>query len=252
MCYTVINVLYYDVRNQSVLCQGTLGKSICSFWWLSRYFAPGCKTSTDDAVAAPWVSSAVFINNQTCNTNTSCVRRKAIVEKPIRSCCQSNAFPLSHPFTSSLPVRSFHSTLCHIARLRSPLLCEHGRSGSYREVWSQQELREAVTSSSSRGGANRCKFGWTSDLNKPRGGRRSARTTTGWKVKSRKGFLLRTHHRRLLLSSPAATAFVCRLLVSGERYFVLSKTPTRWTLIKVSALSPPSDFPLTHRRYQHR
>lgn len=38
----------------------------------------------------------------------------------------------------------------------------------------------------------------------------------------------------------------------AKAVFFLSKTPTRWTLIKVSALSPLLVFPLTHRRYQHR
>ncbi len=44
--------------------------------------------------------------------------------------------------------------------------------------------------------------------------------------------------------------FLCAGDWPAKAVFFPSKTPTRWTLIKVSALSPPSLSPLTHRRYQ--
>lgn len=74
-------------------------------------------------------------------------------EKPMQLCCQSNALPLSHPFTSYLPVCSFY-----LFHSRETAACTYGTALIRIARAEPRGVREAVTSSSSRGGANRCNF----------------------------------------------------------------------------------------------
>lgn len=111
--------------------------SLSGFWWFSSYFAiPGCK------LQYIWCNTR-YLDFIICSLHQhpNLEHKHQLLEEkrhrwkahPIL--LPEQRFPsLSHPFTSNLPNRSFQPFLCRIARLRGLLICEHDRSGSYRET----------------------------------------------------------------------------------------------------------------------
>lgn len=150
-------------------------------------FCTCTQTAKDGATTAARISSsAVFINTKPATQkNTSWVRSSS--DSVARA-------TLSHSPPACPCTRWYRETGTGA----------HGGSASYRESGA---FGGAVTSSSWRGGANRRNFGWTSDLNEPRGGRHGARTTTDTQTKHLRGFFLL--HTWFVAALSALTVCVC-------------------------------------------